>query len=190
MNLEKTQQLLERLAGLLRAEARQLLAEHGLQPVQFEALHYLSVCNRYSDTLMGVAEYLNQTKGTVSQTLKALESKGLIKKVPDQTDRRVAHLSLTASGWTLIHAMPASPLLTSAGKQLTGKDIASLEASLQHLLKQVQRANDFKTFGQCATCRHNIKLSAKEYRCGLTQESLSSKDVELICKEHEPDPSY
>jgi hypothetical protein len=55
-----------RLASPVRNEARQALAEHGLQPVQFEALHYLTRCNRYSDTPMAVTEFLGQTKGTVS----------------------------------------------------------------------------------------------------------------------------
>ena len=75
MELLIAQQLLERLAGLLRSESRKLLSEYGLQPVQFEALHYLSNCNRYSDTPMAVTEYLGQTKGSVSQTLKVLEKK-------------------------------------------------------------------------------------------------------------------
>jgi hypothetical protein len=42
MDTLMTQQLLERLASLLRSESRSLLLKHGLLPVQFEALHYLS----------------------------------------------------------------------------------------------------------------------------------------------------
>jgi DNA-binding MarR family transcriptional regulator len=189
MSIIKIQQLLERLAGLLRTEARTLLSEHGLLPVQFEALNYLSSCNRYSDTLMGVTEYLGQTKGTVSQTLKVLEKKGLIKKNPDQTDKRVAHMSVTTAGRKLVKSMPSSALLKSATKRLNKKDLASVEASLQLLLKSMQQGNDFKAFGQCATCRHNIRHSSNETICGLTNEALSSIDVELICREHEPNNS-
>ena len=182
----KIQQLLERVAGLLRTEARNLLSEHGLQPVQFEALNYLSNCNRYSDTLMGVTEYLGQTKGTVSQTLKVLEKKGLIKKVPDQTDKRVAHMSLTTAGRKLVKDIRSSTLIKSASEHVDTKDAALLEKSLQVLLNSMQQANDFKTFGQCATCKHNIKQSSTETICGLTKETLSRKEVELICREHEP----
>lgn len=189
MNIVEIQQLIERLAGLLRTEARPLLSEHGLLPVQFEALNYLSNCNRYSDTLMGVTEYLGQTKGTVSQTLKVLEKKGLIEKTPDQADKRVAHMSVTTAGRKLVESIPPSALLKSASKHLNKKDAASVEVSLQILLKSMQQGNDFKTFGQCATCRHNIKHSSNETICGLTKEALSSKDVELICREHEPNNS-
>ncbi len=80
MNTLVTQQLLERLASLLRSENRQMLVEFGLQPVQFEVLQYLSICNRYSDTPMAVTEFFGQTKGTVSQTLKVLEKKNLLEK--------------------------------------------------------------------------------------------------------------
>jgi DNA-binding MarR family transcriptional regulator len=186
MNTLKTQQILERLASLLRTEARNMLFEHGLQPIQFEALHYLSICNRYSDTPMGVTEYLGQTKGSVSQTLKVLEKKGLIEKTPDQGDKRVAHISLTKAGRHRVNSILPSPLLASASKQLSKKDATSIDASLRNLLKSIQQANNSKTFGQCATCSHNIKLSRDEYMCGLTKEALSSQDIELICREHEP----
>ncbi len=183
MDIVKTQHLLERLSGLLRTETRSLLAEHGLQPVQFEALHYLSICNRYSDTLMGVTEYLGQTKGTVSQTLKVLETKGLIEKIPDKLDKRVTHMSLTTAGRELVKSIPSSALLKSASKLLNEKE--PLEESLKALLRSMQQENGLKTFGQCSTCRYNIKYSANEIICGLTKEALSSKDVELICREHE-----
>lgn len=186
MNILKTQQLLERMASLLRTETRNLLFQHGLQPVQFEALHYLSTCNRYSDTPMGVTEYLGQTKGSVSQTLKVLEKKGLIEKKPDKTDKRVAHMSVTKAGCKLLHNLAPSPLLAAASKQLDKADTMTIETSLHGLLKTIQQANHFKTFGQCATCRHNIKQSSNEYICGLTKEALSSEEIELICREHEP----
>ena len=186
MNILNTQQLLERLAGLLRAEARGLLFQHGLQPVQFEALHYLSICNRYSDTPMGVTDYLGQTKGSVSQTLKVLEKKGLIEKTPDKTDKRVAHMSPTDAGHSLVAAILPSPLLERVGEQLSIKDAGDIEESLRHLLHSMQRANDLKTFGQCATCRHNIQPASGGHLCGLTNEVLSHTDIELICREHEP----
>ena len=75
--------LIERLANLLRQETRLEGQSLGLQPIQQEALYYLSTCNRYSDTTLAVTEFLGLTKGTVSQSLKILESKALISKVKD-----------------------------------------------------------------------------------------------------------
>ncbi|MFN2812475.1 MarR family winged helix-turn-helix transcriptional regulator, partial [Escherichia coli] len=72
---------------------------------QLSALHYLARCNRYSDTPLGVTEYLGLTKGTVSQSLKVLEGRGLISKLPDARDRRSVHLRLTDAGRALIEAV-------------------------------------------------------------------------------------
>lgn len=181
-----TQQLMERLTSLLRSESRNLLFEYGLQPVQFEALHYLSICNRYSDTPKSVTEYLTQTKGSVSQTLKVLEKKKLIVKTADSEDKRVAHMSVTKEGWVLIDKLLPSPLLQAADGLLSEHDSAQINTSLTTLLRAVQHANDFKSFGQCFSCRHNIKLGADEYQCGLTGESLTKIEIKLICREHEP----
>jgi DNA-binding MarR family transcriptional regulator len=65
---------------VLKVRGCQAGAAHGLQPVQLEVLNYLSSCNRYSDTPMAVTEYLGQTKGTVSQTIKTLEKKRISKE--------------------------------------------------------------------------------------------------------------
>ncbi len=82
----------------MRAWSREqpLVAE--LQPVQLSALHYLARCNRYSDTPLGVTEYLGLTKGTVSQSLKVLEGRGLISKLPDARDRRSVHRYARVTG--------------------------------------------------------------------------------------------
>lgn len=186
MDVLESQMLLERVSSLLRSESRSHLLSHGLQPVQFEALNYLSICNRYSDTPMGVTEYLSQTKGSVSQTLKVLEKKGLIEKNPDKSDKRVTRLSVTKAGRKLVNGLLPSPLLKLAAEQLAKSDKASTETMLRSLLTSMQQVNDFRTFGQCATCSYNIKHSAGKYTCGLTNEALNSRDIELICREHRP----
>ncbi len=186
MNTLLTQQLLERLSSLLRSESRHQLVEFGLQPVQFEALHYLSVCNRYSDTPMAVTEFLGQTKGTVSQTLKVLEKKKLLEKAVDKKDKRVTRLALTKAGKDLVNQLLPSPILNSAC-ELMGEEISRrTNASLSSLLHYLQSANNFKTFGQCDSCQHNRKMDSNKYLCGLTNEPLTTREITLRCREHIP----
>jgi DNA-binding MarR family transcriptional regulator len=189
MNTLMTQQLLQRLASLLRSESRRSLLEYALQPVQFDALYYLSICNRYSDTPMSVTEYLGQTKGSVSQTLKVLEKKGLIVKVTDSIDKRVSHMAVTEEGRKLVNEILPSPLLQVASDLLGDKDIAGMNSSLSTLLRTVQQANNFKSFGQCFSCCHHIKSGVDNYFCGLTKEPLTKVETRLICREHEPNKS-
>lgn len=185
MTILGIQDKLERTATLFRNEARQALSELGLQPVQFDALHYLARANRYSDTLMAVTEYLGQTKGTVSQSLKVLVREGLVHKIADADDKRVVHLKVSDKGRSLVERLVPSVLLQRACKSMSAHERNELNHSLSDLLRSLQAANDFKTFGQCHTCIHNQKIRAGEYWCGLTQEPLSGAELELICREHE-----
>lgn len=184
----KTKQIydyIERLSNLLRNEIRREGAEDGLQPVQLEALHYLSICNRYSDTPMGVTEYLGQTKGTVSQSLKVLEKKAFLTKYPDKNDKRITHLKVSSTGEKLLKKSIPTPLFTHACEHLNEQYKTQIVAGLKELLQAVQRSNGMKSFGVCHTCRYNQKNEEGGYFCDLTKERLSQSDVQLICREHE-----
>ena len=184
MSAEQIQSYIERIANLFRNELRKTGAEYGLQPVQIEALHYLSVCNRYSDTPMGVTEYLGQTKGTVSQSLNVLARKGFLVKKPDGSDKRVTRLRVSPKGRKLLaRAIPAAQL-TAACSHIDRDSQAAISAALLQLLRALQRANAMQSFGVCHTCRYH-QVVAGGYRCGLTQEPLQAAETQLICREHE-----
>lgn len=174
----------ERISELLKIDSRQVGAEHQLLPVQVEVLHYLSVCNRYSDTPMAVAEYLGQTKGTVSQTLKVLEKKDLIIKKVDQADKRIFHLKLSTKGKRVIKQLVPTPLFIKVSDILSEKEQSEIENALKRLLITLLKANNLKTFGVCSSCRYNSKSEGDKYFCELVQQPLTSDDVLLICREH------
>ena len=185
MNSAMIHSYIERLSNLLRNEIRKSGVALGLQPVQIEALHYLSQCNRYSDSPMGVTDYLGQTKGTVSQSLKVLEKKGLITKVTDSKDRRVTHLRVSESGRAFLRNAVPSAMFAKLGDYLGAETEAEISAALKNLLLGIQQANGMKSFGVCHTCRHCRLLDDGTHLCGLTREALSSADTQLICREHE-----
>ncbi len=175
----------ERLSNLLRNEVRREGVEYGLQPVQLEALYYLSICNRYSDTPMGVTEYLGQTKGTVSQTLKVLEKKGFLTKHSDKNDKRIIHLKISSTGEQILKKSIPPTVFAHACDHLSTRSKAKIIAALKELLQAVQRSNGMKSFGVCHACRYNHKNEDGDYFCKLTQEALSQSDVQLICREYE-----
>jgi DNA-binding MarR family transcriptional regulator len=180
--------LLERLSSLTRVWFREHPMLTDLQPIQLSALMYLGRCNRYSDTPLAVTEYLGLTKGTVSQSLKALESKGLLIKRPDARDKRSVHLMLTPPAQALLDAVtPPDFLVAAAGRM--GADAVVLEGLLLELLRNIQQGEDVPGFGLCRTCRFHQTVAGGAF-CGLTQESLEPREIELICREHQtPDPA-
>lgn len=168
-------QLLERICALFRGQLRRVSNEHGLKLVQLEALVYLSSANRYSDTPLALTEYLALTKGTVSQTLKALEQRGLVEKTPDPNDKRVQHCAVTSNGAQVVADALRIP---DAGGE-------ALHAALTAVLRTLQQTADARTFGVCHSCIHHQVQGART-RCGLTGEPLRKADRDKLCREHEP----
>lgn len=175
--------LIERIGSLLRSEIRKNAAELGLQPVHIQALDYLSRCNRYSDTLVAVRDYLGATKGTVSQTLKVLEKKSLIRKINDKGDRRIIHLKISKLGEQILLTLLPPSSFRMADDQISPQARADLTRLLMEVLRKLQFANQSKTFGVCKTCGY-FQTVGSNYRCGITKEVLSTDDSERICWEH------
>lgn len=175
--------LVERLGRLLASEAH----AEGLLPVQWEALRYLHKANRFSRTAAALVSYLGITKGTVSQTLKTLEAKGLVKKRVDATDRRSNHLSLTARGRRLLGKDPLATTI-AAIDELGSPAQRSLSGGLDALLTARLNAQDRQPFGQCQDCRYFAARhpDGGPHYCLLLQEKLARQDAGLICFEQQP----
>lgn len=175
--------LLERLSSLTRVWFREHPSLGELQPIQLSALLYLARCNRYSNTPLAVTDYLGLTKGTVSQSLKALEAKGFLHKVADARDKRSVHLVLTPSARALIDAVMPPDFLLSAAQRM-GAQASDLEGLLLELLRNIQRGENVPSYGLCRTCRFH-RTSAVGAVCGLTGEPLDAQEIDLICREHQ-----
>ncbi len=177
-------ELLERLQILSAAEERAVAARHGLKPVQLKALAYLRRSNRYSDTPGALADFLGMTRGTVSQTVRALERHGLLARRLDPADGRVVHLRLAGRGKRIADEAVAEPLPVRALGELGNGRAEMFEHELRELLLRAQRLAGRPSFGVCRTCRLFETLGPGRFRCGLTKESLSATDSDLICREH------
>ena len=184
MSFTDAHDLLERLCNLLRNDLRAVGNDYGLQPVQLEALVFLCRCNRYSDTPQAVTEFLGLTKGTVSQTLKALVRKGFLVKQGDAADRRLVHLRPTARGRRLVACAIPEKSMAGGFSELSGSEASETVAVLRRLLRATQQANGLKSFATCNSCRFNRREGAGHI-CGLTLEPLSEQDILLLCREHE-----
>lgn len=175
--------LIERVGRLLNTETHSA----GLLPVHWEALRYLSRANRFSRSPAALTAYLGLTKGTVSQTLNSLESKGLVKKQINRKDRRSKHLSLTAKGKKLLRNDPLTQT-TTAIKQLKRSSQEALSTGLQSLLSDRLNAQNRQAFGQCQDCRYFARQHAEggPHFCLLLEEALAEHEAEAICFEQQP----
>ncbi len=172
--------LLERLGNLVHNELRADAKRQGLQPVHLQILAYLRRANRYSDLPIAVAEYLGLTRGTVSQSIKLLQQKGLLIKCVAHPLARKQHLRLTARGRAVVDAswLYTIPAELEQNRLATGQ----LAAMLESLLGTLQRAHHGKTFGVCQHCVFHQR-HGNDSRCGLTGEALQADEIELLCRE-------
>ncbi|MBN3561880.1 MarR family winged helix-turn-helix transcriptional regulator [Aliamphritea spongicola] len=173
---------LEALFNIHRGEQRKLASELGLQQIHLQILYYLERCNRYSDSLLVLTEFLGQTKGTVSTSVALLVKKGYLIKQPDPVDKRKSHLQLTETG---VQAAARQTGLWQAGQGLLDDaQNEQVRQALDVLLRQLQQANDYKVFGACHSCRHLCTNNGGHY-CGLTNEALNSAELQQICVYHQ-----
>ena len=180
---ERAAALIERVGRLLSTEAH----AEGLLPVQWEALRYLQRANRFSTTAAALTAYLGLTKGTVSQTLKALETKGLVKKRVNTKDRRSNHLSLTAKGRNLLSRDPLA--VTVAALDELGRSTQNeLGSGLEALLSARLAAQGRQPFGQCRNCRYFVRRheNGNPHYCQLLKEPLAESEADAICFEQRP----
>lgn len=173
-------------AELLLRFARIVAAEgygRGLQPVQWQALTYLRVANRFSRTAKALAAWLGQTKGSVSQTIIALERKGLVARRQDADDQRIIRLALTDAGRAMLDAPPPS-MSASMLSRLSGDERQALLALVARMLVGTIQEQGGRPFGQCRTCRHfEVAAAPGAYHCALLNVPLSDEDSRHICYE-------
>ncbi len=175
-------EVIERLARALVAEA------HGspLKPVQWEALRYVARANRFSRTPSALATYLGTTKGTVSQTLQVLESRGLLQKISSPADLRQVRLELTKNGQECLGDNPLSRIEIAAAN-LDPQDAIIAATALQDILRDILSQRGGLPFGVCRTCRHFKAGEGKDqaHTCTLLKVDLTENDSSKICIEHE-----
>lgn len=174
---------LERLARVLRAREH----EDGLNPAQREALRYLARANRFSNTAQALTRYLGATKGTISQTLMALERKGLIAKAA--RDARMVRLTLTEKGRDVLAHDPWTELAADA-EALGGKTRRRMQRGLEELLAGELKRVGLASFGVCASCRYFREKgrdgdAGGPHLCMLFEDALSAEDARRICMAHE-----
>lgn len=177
---------LERLARVMRAREH----DGDLNPAQWEALRYLSRANRFSNSPGALTRYMGATKGTISQTVIALERKGLITKSARGGEKRSLSLTLTPQGEALLASDPWREV-AAAADELGGKTRRRLYRGLRELLAtELQRAG-LSTFGTCDSCRFfrekgRDRDPAGPHLCMFYEQPITQKHTTCICAVHEP----
>jgi len=135
----------EVMAQVLRTTASLAFTE-GLNPAQWAALRYFAQANASARSVVAFARHHGTTKGTASQTIAALQKKGLLDRQPSREDRRSVTMNLTEHGRAILAHDPLNEL----AEAIAGLDDSQHEALADGLdqvlrtllVRRAQRAGD------------------------------------------------
>lgn len=159
----------------------------GLNPAQWAALRYFERANRFSRTVSAFADYHGTTRGTASQTVRALVQKGYLRRLPAERDQRSFRLELTERAQSMLGADPLGGFV-SAAASLPREQCTMLAQGLRAMLERVQEVRARPSFGVCTSCRHLCASNGDGdcgNRCAYKNALLQDGELTKICIDYE-----
>ncbi|NRQ31829.1 winged helix-turn-helix transcriptional regulator [Nonomuraea sp. NN258] len=181
---------LERLGHGLRSLAQRSAREHGLSPLQQQAVLALVRQPAARREVSALAAEFDVTSPTMSDAVAALERKGLVTRSPGLDGRRRL-LSLTDAGQQVARELaPWDGPLLEAFARLPAPDRDTTLHSLLRVIADLQRQGVVSVARTCTTCRFfepdaHADASAPHH-CHLLRVPLPLADLRTDCSEHQP----
>lgn len=153
----------------------------GLTQAQWIAIRFFTRANRFSRTVSGFAEFHATTRGTASQTVKALVEKGYLKRTASEKDARSIRFDLTAVARAKLCDDPLTMVAAAAAK-LGDEGVSRLTSSLRAMLADLSKGRRQSAAGTCRLCGHLDRgAGGQSGRCRLMGESLADTEFEELC---------
>lgn len=166
------------------ARLAQSAANSPLTAAQWTALRYFARANGFSRTPSAFSEFHATTRGTASQTVKALVDMGLLVRQTHAHDRRSTVMEVTEAGRAMLDQDPLSALRDILAA-LPDAEQDSLARAVRRTVSELAAQRGTPTFGTCSDCDHCEPGGAQAY-CHCTQTLLSAPDMAAICVDFRP----
>lgn len=157
-----------------------------LSPIQVQVLVFLKYHSEEKRKISYLADEFNLTKATISETIKILEHKKLIKKIYAQKDTRSFVIDLTVEGENISNK---TELFTQQiqvpieNLNLVDKEI--LLSSLLGVIHHLNKVGIITIQRMCFSCRfYKSNVNGQEHFCELLNQQLANSDLRIDCPEH------
>ena len=176
---------LERLSQVFRILLWEKAKEHSLSPIQIQLMIFIQHHSQDKSTISYLAQEFNFTKPTISDAIKVLEQKKLIKKLTDSIDTRSYTIQLTAQGKKIVAETEifANPLTEIISKS-TEADKLVLWDNITNLITQLNQLEVISVQRTCFNCKH-YSNKGKTHFCQLLNQKLQTQDIRIDCSEFE-----
>lgn len=179
------------LGTALRAKAWESAVGQEVNPTQAQILALLLRADQDGVTLAYLADRLGVSGPTASDSVSALEKKGLVRKHPSPSDRRALAIQLTKAGGVAARKVAESPAdLLSVVQELSSEDEASLLRVLVTLIHELEARGLVAPHRSCVTCRFfepdsDPQDSERPYYCAFVRAHFGDPNLRLDCQDHE-----
>jgi DNA-binding MarR family transcriptional regulator len=174
---------LERLSQVFRILLWEKAKQHSLSPIQIQLLIFIQHHSADKTTVSYLAQEFNFTKPTISDAIKVLEQKSLIKKNTDSKDTRSYTIQLTASGKKIVSdtenfVNPITKIITKSNEA----DKLILWGNISNLISLLNRQEIISVQRTCFNCSHYTTKNKNPF-CALLNQKLLTKDIRIDCEE-------
>ncbi|HEY0272621.1 MAG TPA: MarR family winged helix-turn-helix transcriptional regulator [Chitinophaga sp.] len=154
---------------------------YGLSPIQIQLLTFLLHYPEEKRTVTFLAGFFNMTKATISDAVKALESKAYLTRKVVATDSRSSSLHLTREGKAIARKVEKfADALQAIVAQLPGKEQAQILEQLQQVIHQLSSGQILSVQSMCLNCAHYTRK--KGHYCTAFQTSLTNAELRFECE--------
>ncbi len=177
----------QRLAIFWRVSQWQIAKDLDLNPTQAEVLVRVAA---KPERLVDLAAALGISQASLSDSVAALDRKGLVERRRDPGDARARWIEPTAAGRSLAVRMPEAPAaMEDAIAGLGGADRGALLRGLSLVIRALQEAEAIPVQQMCLTCHHFRAHvhddPARPHHCGLIDAAFGDGSLRLDCADHE-----
>ncbi|RMG14366.1 MAG: MarR family transcriptional regulator [Deltaproteobacteria bacterium] len=185
---ERLQGALAKLSLAARHDFRRQATGEGLSAVQAQVLTVLA---RDGAMEMGqLASRLSLTPATVSDSVAALERRGLLRREPVPSDRRRVRVKPTVRGKQLGESLASWPEIFQQGiEDLSPEEKALLLRVMMRMILSFLAKGVIQEARMCVTCTyfrpHVHEDAERPHHCALVDLPLGLDSVRLDCPDHE-----
>ncbi len=181
---------LHKIGLTLRHAAWREHQPRGLTPTQAQLL-VLVAARPAGRTLSSLAAELGVTPATASDSLTALERKGLVEKPRAEADGRALAVRPTAAGRRLAPRLALWPdVLLAAIDELDDEERDVFQRALVKMIRSLQAQGRIPVARMCAGCRffrpHVYEDSRTPHHCAYVDAPFGDRELRLDCADHQP----
>ncbi|HEY8375937.1 MAG TPA: MarR family winged helix-turn-helix transcriptional regulator [Nannocystis sp.] len=181
---------LHKIGLAMKQQTWEQASAEGLSATQGQILAALATHGPLTGTEL--SQRLGVTLPTVSDSVRVLVDKALVKKSPDPRHPRASLLTLTEKGAELGSRARSWPeFMAAAVAELGPDEQRAFYAGVMKMIRALQVQRLIPISGMCVTCVHfrpHVRAGEAPHHCAFVDAPLADEQLRLDCPEHQLAP--